>query len=105
MSAGDHRPLDPAELRRILQEVDPAGLLVPPRLLRRAIKDDRRMIGLGIKVPHHLSYVIGRDALLAIATRQELEVERGRELPSTLLLVASPEPDDVRNCSRGEILL
>ncbi|MCS7044829.1 MAG: hypothetical protein NZO58_00580, partial [Gemmataceae bacterium] len=84
--------LDPAELRRLLRATDPAALLVPPRVLRRVIKLDRRLGGLGLRVPHAKSYVIGRDVLLTLAERAELGIEAENDLPDTLLLIAAPDP-------------
>src|SRR3954469_3386336 len=105
MSVSHEPRLDAAELRRILQAADPAALLVPPRLLRRVIKHDRRLTGLGLQVPHRKSYVIGRDALLALADRDELGLEPDRELPSTVLLLARPEPEDLAAWPRGPLLV
>ena len=54
-----------AELQRILSQAEPAALLVPPRILRRVIKQDRRLGGLGLQVPHRKSYALDRDAVRA----------------------------------------
>src|SRR5262249_42659290 len=61
MSVSDAPRLDLAELGRLLRAADPAALLVPARLLRRVIKRDRKLTGLGLQVPHHKSYVLGRE--------------------------------------------
>ncbi len=105
MTASDGPGLEPAELRRLLQAADPAALLVAPRLLRRVIKHDRQWPGLGLHVPHFRSYVIGREALLALATPDELGVEPGQELGPTLILIARPEPDKLRALPRGSALV
>src|SRR4051794_40123896 len=105
MATLDAPPLDAAELGHRLAVADPAALLVPPRLLRRVIKHDRRLTGLGLQVPHRKSYVIGRDALLALADRDELGVEPDRELPPTVLLLARPEPEDLAAWPRGPLLV
>ena len=81
-----------AELQGILSAADPAALLVSPRLLRRVIKLDRGIAGVGLQVPHRKTYVVGRDALLALADREELGVPASRDLPPTVLLLACPEP-------------
>jgi hypothetical protein len=85
-------------LQRLLAQTDPAALLVPPRILRRVIKKDRALIGLGLQVPHRKSYVIARDRLLEIADREELGVRSELDLPATLLLF--PRPD--RTCFSSE---
>jgi hypothetical protein len=79
-----------AELQEILSVADPAALLVSPRVLRRVIKQDRGIAGIGLQVPHRKTYVIGRDALLALADREELGVSAARELPETLVLLGCP---------------
>jgi hypothetical protein len=101
----DVRPLDPAELGRLLRAADPAALLVPPRLLSRVIKHDRNLTGLGLQVPHRKSYVIGREALLALATRAELGLGPDRELPPTVVLIARPEPEQLAAMPRGPDLV
>src|ERR671933_667495 len=72
------------ELGQLLRQADPAVLLVPPRILRRVIKQDRRPGGLGLQVPHADSYVLSRDALLRIATPGELGVPPGDEVRAVL---------------------
>jgi hypothetical protein len=97
--------LNLVELSRLLETVDPAALLVAPRLLRRIIKYDRKLTYLGLQVPHRKSYVIGRDALLALAGRDELGVGPERALPATLLLLSRPEPEEVEAAPRGQTLV
>ncbi len=93
------------ELEGILQRTDPSVLLVPPRILRRVIKQDRGLSGLGLQVPHYKSYVLGRDALLRIADRDELRIAPGRELPETVILLPQPDPSRLRSRSAASILL
>src|SRR5438105_1807629 len=93
MSAGAALVLDLAELRRLLQVAEPAAFLVPPRVLRRVIKHDRKIAFVGLQVPHRKSYVIDRDALLALVTPDDLEIEPEREVPPIALLIARPTPE------------
>src|SRR5262249_53085773 len=80
-----------AELQRLLSGADPSALLVSPRLLRRVIKQDRGIPGMGLQVPHRKTYVVGRETLLAIAERGELGVDAATELPATVILLGCPE--------------
>ena len=89
-------PLTLADLERALTAADPAALLVPPRVLRRVIKKHSGLTGPGLQVPHRKSYVIGRDALLALADRADLGLKPDRELPETLLLFPTPDPRKLR---------
>jgi hypothetical protein len=98
-------PIDIAQLEQALLAIDPAVCLAPPRILRRVIKADRRLVGLGLRVPHVKSYVIARDALLKLATRDELGVAPGRELPETVVLLVRPESDKLAALSRDEALV
>src|SRR5262249_46647688 len=91
--------LTSAELDELLRRTDPQVLLVPPRILRRVIKQDRGLTGLGLQVPHRKSYVITREALLRIADRDELGIAEERPLPEVLLLL--PRPDAEKLAQRG----
>src|SRR4051794_28520661 len=104
MTAGPPSSITVAELEQILNRAEPAALLVPPRILRRVIKQDRGLGGLGLQVPHRKSYVIGRDALLRITAAGELGLTPGRELPQTLLLFRRPEPQRLAALPRPEAL-
>jgi hypothetical protein len=94
-----------AELQRLVAQVEPAALLVPPRILRRVIKKDRELAGPGLQVPHRKSYIVARDRLLRIAAEDELGVEPGRELPPTLLLLPRPDWQPVEERDRARTLL
>lgn len=83
-----------SQLRQLIQQVEPSALLVEPRILRRVIKQDRRMGGFGLHVPHHRVYTIQRDRLLVIADRPELELAPGDDLPRKVLLLARPTDGD-----------
>jgi hypothetical protein len=93
------------ELADLLRQVDPSALLVPPRILRRVIKQDRGLSGLGLQVPHRKSYVIKRDALLQIAGHHELGIPADAPLPETLLLLPEPDPVKLKQRGRGRSLV
>jgi hypothetical protein len=73
---------------RWLAERDEAVLLAEERIVRRVIKRERRIAGLGLRVPHARCLVVTRATLLACATPQELGLDRA--LPSRVILVARP---------------
>ena len=93
-----------ADLEGIFAQTDPAVLLVPPRILRRVIKQDRGFGGLGMQVPHYKSYVIRRDALLCIADRAELGVPPDRDVSETVILLPQPDAARLRSLSPETIL-
>ena len=81
----------------------PAGVvLVPSRILRRVIKRHLRIPGVGLDVPHASSYVVARDALLAIATEEELGSTRERLSDSVILLL---HPEEESRKDRGGTLV
>nr|AGC72170.1 hypothetical protein [uncultured bacterium A1Q1_fos_962] len=90
------------ELRAWLRAVEPAALLVEPRILRRVIRLDRRLERLAFEVPHRKSYTIERERLLAFADPSEMglpslvDAERSTsiELPRTLILLSTPTDDE-----------
>lgn len=92
-------------LRQSLHEVEPAALLVEPRILRRIIRLDRRLAGLGLSVPHHSCYTIQRERLLAFADRSELELSATAELPKTVILLAKPTSDEMIELESADSIL
>jgi hypothetical protein len=93
------------ELERRLLAVEPATVLVPPRILRRIIKHDCKLPGMGLQVPHRKSYIIGREKALAIAGREELEIHADRQLPETLILLARPDGEKLNQRHAGVTLV
>src|SRR6187402_965886 len=72
-----------AMLQSMVHRVEPSALMIEPRILRRIIRLDQRLPGLGPSVPHQHSYVIERDRLLAFVDRFELEMRPGMDLART----------------------
>src|SRR5579875_316176 len=85
-----------AELQRLVAQVEPAALLVPPRILRRVIKRDRGLAGPGLQVPHRKSYVVARDRLLCFATAADFGV---------VAAARSASPNDTRPRPNAAALL
>src|ERR1700712_880932 len=56
-----------------------AAVLLEDRVLRRVIKQHRRLPGIGLQVPHARCYTLARAELEALVERDELEVD-----PATL---------------------
>ncbi|MBY0522355.1 MAG: hypothetical protein K2R98_03115 [Gemmataceae bacterium] len=105
MPGQDSRGLTVEELTRLLRAVDSRVYFAPARMLRRAIKQDRQLAGLGIQVPHQRSYWIDRARLLEFVTPGELRLASGDDLPETILLLRDPEPEALVQLPRAEILL
>lgn len=105
MGVGEAPALNVAELGQLLWAVDPAAVLLAPRLLRRVIKQDRQFTAIGLEVPHRKSYVIGRDALLALTTHAELAINEERALPPVVLLLEQPDPTKLAALGRDGALV
>ncbi len=81
-------------LKQALAAVAPEALLVDPWIMRRVIRMDRRLTGLGWQVPHRDVYTIPSSRLLAFVDRPELEVEATKDLPAVVILLRRPLEDD-----------
>lgn len=98
-------PLSVAELERAIAEVEPAALLAPPRILRRVIKHDRQIGGIGLKVPHRKLYLIDAERLLEIVDRDELGVSYHTPLTGRVVLLARPDAEYLSTLTAGEALV
>ena len=98
-------PLSLAELERVLRDADPSAFLVPPRILRRVIKEDRGLRFLGWHASHRDRYVISGAALRAIVTPDELGLRPTDPWPEIAILLARPDPEGLAASPRAEVLL
>ncbi len=98
-------PLSLPDLQAALAAVDPAILVVSPRILRRVIKQHADVPGLGLRVPHRKTYVIDRDALLAIVDQIDLDLPDNTDLPQRLILIARPSTELLEELSASDTLL
>ncbi len=80
-------------------------LVVAPRILRRVIKQDSGVGGIGLRVPHRKTYVVARDRLLSIVARDELDLAADAELPEQVILIARPSGEMLAELSPDESLL
>lgn len=108
MNGTDDRPptdLALEDLERLLAQADRTARLVSARILRRVIKHDCKISGLGLTVPHRKSYVIASDRLLRLADRDELSLKPGDEVPGLVILLARPDPDKLAATPASQSLL
>jgi len=82
--------LTPEALDDLLVAVDRSVLLVRGRILRRVIKRTRHVRGHLGQVPHRKALVVERDRALKYASRSELGIAEGRELPDRVILLQRP---------------
>jgi hypothetical protein len=105
MAVGTRASIDAADLERLVKAVEPAAFLVPPRILRRVIRADRKLVGIGLDVPHRKSYVIGRDAFRPLVEKEELGLKPDGNLPAVAVLLERPEAEWLAQTGREEVLL
>ncbi|MFO0925712.1 MAG: hypothetical protein U0736_01585 [Gemmataceae bacterium] len=89
-------PLTREQLTERIRRVDPAAVLVPPRILRRVIRLHRDLPGVALFVPHRRSYLIRRETLLLFVAPQELGVASAAALADRVLLLPEPSPRQAR---------
>lgn len=93
-----------AEAQRLLREVDPAAFLVPARILRRVIKQDRELPGLAFQVPHRKGYTISGERLLRFVEKSELQLSADDELPKRVILIAAPDEQELFHADEPGLL-
>src|SRR5262249_16703786 len=96
--------LSVAELEERLIAVDAGVVLAPSRIVRRVIKKHARLAGVGLQVPHRKSYILRRDELFAIVSREELDLAPERSLPPTVVLLPLPAAGKLAVLPRGDLL-
>lgn len=105
MDDGGDRAIDASELERILRGTEPAAFLVPPRILRRVIKNDLGLARVGVHIPHRRLYVTSGEALQGVVSEEELGIEKARTgWPSVAILLERPTPEDLLSSTREAIL-
>ena len=97
--------IDVAELERALRAADPEVFLVPPRILRRVIKRDRVLTFFGFHAARRDSYAIAGRALRTIVSGDELGLVEGDSWPSSAVLLARPETQDLADEPAASVLL
>jgi hypothetical protein len=93
------------ELERVVHAADAAAILIPPRILRRVIKQNASIATIGLRVPHRKTYLISREELLAVVDPLELDLAPHVTLADVVILLARPTPQQVATFSADEMLL
>ncbi|HEX3728077.1 MAG TPA: hypothetical protein VHV08_17620, partial [Pirellulales bacterium] len=100
----DHR-LSLVELDERLRATDPAAFLVPPRIVRRVIKQHAMVSGIGLRVGHRKTYVIPRADLLGIVDLSELDLTAEAQLPETVILLARPTAEFLNELRPDQVVV
>jgi hypothetical protein len=94
-----------AELEQALRTVDRRVFLAPPRILRRVIRQDCQLPGMGLRIPHRKSYTILREPLLKIVEKPEIGLDVEEPLPEKVLLLTRPDQSRLDGEKAGQTLL
>lgn len=92
------------ELDRALKAVEPAALLVPPRILRRVIRGDHAE-DLPLLVPHRKAYLIDGRKLLTLADADEVSLPSDQAPPPTAILLELPDSQYLTDTPRRLVML
>jgi hypothetical protein len=98
-------PLSLVELENAVRAADPAAFLVAPRILRRVIKQNAGVSGIGLRVPHRKTYVIAREELMTSVDPSELDLDVDAELPEHVILIARPTAESLLELRPAEALV
>lgn len=93
------------ELQTAVTAAEPSAVLVAPRYLRRVIRLDRDLPGLGLHVPHRKSYVLDRETARRYIRSDESQELYRTQLPPIVILLAGPAPSRLPQLSKQDVLL
>ena len=82
------------ELQRLMRTVDPAAVLVSPRVLDGVAREKHQLPALSWSVPHAFACVTTRQVLFRHVEQDELDLQADELLPDVLHLIVRPERDE-----------
>lgn len=94
-----------AELEQAVAAVDRSALLVPARIVRRVLRQDRQLSETGLKVPHRKTYFLPAAKLAEIVEPAEVGLRSFADHSELLILLARPEPEQLTATTRPRALL
>src|SRR5262245_39880238 len=94
-----------AELQQALQAVNPAAVLVSPRVVERVIEQVHNLPTLVWEVPHRRSCVVDRQVLFRHIEQEDLDLNPGQLLPATVILLARPSNETLNSVARDVLLV
>jgi hypothetical protein len=94
-----------AELQRALTSVEPAAVLVPPRVMESIVRQVLELSGLVWSVPHPQSWIVDRTLLFRHVDQADLVLAPDQILPATVILLRWPNEEDLLRESDANIRL
>src|ERR1700722_12063884 len=83
------------DLQKSLRAVEPAAVLVPPRVLENIVKQSWNLSGFYWRVPHRSSFIIDRQTLFRHVDQEDLVLGPDELLPATVMLLAWPSGEEL----------
>ena len=94
-----------AELQRALTSVQPAAVLVPPRVMEHVVRQALQMSPMTWTVPHCQSWVADRTVLYSFVDHGDLPLPPDHLLPPVVVLLAWPDEDHLLRTPPAAVLL
>src|ERR1700722_10863534 len=92
------------DLQKSLRAVEPAAVLVPPRVLENIVKQSWNLSGFYWSVPHRSNFIIDRQTLFRHVDQEDLALEPNELLPPTVMMLSWPTTKDAAGSPSGEEL-
>lgn len=90
-------------IERSLRTAETGIVVVDARVVSRVIKRHRRIMGIGLQVPHAQCYWIARDTLFDLVPAEELGHEK-KSLPERVVLLPRPKGAELAGAAPDEVL-
>ncbi len=84
-----------------LTALDPGAFLVPERIVRRVIRHERKIRGIGLLVPHGRCHVASAETVQEVVRPFELHLADGTPYPDPCILVGEPESEGTEYLTDG----
>jgi len=94
-----------AELESAVAAVDRTAFLVPPRIVRRVLRHDRKITDTGLRLPHRKTFFVRRESLLEVVDPPELGLASAADVPEMSILLSRPEAEQLSAITRPRVLL
>jgi hypothetical protein len=92
-----------AAIERSVREADAAAFPVPSRIVRRMIRHEIDLPGIGARVPHRKSLVAAGPRVRLVIMNDELGIEPGQSFPDPVLLLARPEEHELETMTAAAL--
>ena len=94
-----------AELQRALTSVQPAAVLVPPRVMEHVVRQSLELSPMTWTVPHGSSWVADKAVLYRYVDHGELPLAPEQLLPTPVLMLVWPDEDHLQRTPPAAVLL